>query len=165
MASPELPDGREFRQMRHDVDDAYRLLTVVHKMVESTREAVGTVSAAQRRHDNRLEEIQQSLDRQAGRTDRTEDNQRQQGERLGQVDTRLGRIEGTQREAYRGHPARTGERLGRSTPGSAVSRAPSENKASGSGRSTPGSAAIEGTQREQGERLEEILTLLRGRSG
>jgi septal ring factor EnvC (AmiA/AmiB activator) len=136
MASPELPDGREFRQMRHDVDDAYRLLTVVYKMVESTREAVGTVSAAQRRHDDRLEEIQQSLDRQAGRTDRTEDNQRQQGERLGQVDTRLGRIEGTQQDQ--------GERLGQVD--------------SRLGR-------IEGTQQDQGERLEEILTLLRGRSG
>lgn len=98
--------------MRHDVDDAYRLLTVVQKTVESTREAVGTVSAAQRRHENRLEEIQQSLDRQAGRTDRTEDNQRQQAERLGRVenrlegvegrltgvDDRLGRIEDTQQE-------------------------------------------------------------------
>ena len=90
MASPEVP-GREFRQMRHDIDDAYRLLTAVQKTVENTREAVGAVSSA---HDNRLEEIQQSLDRQAGRTDRTEDNQRQQAERLGRVESRLDGIDG-----------------------------------------------------------------------
>ena len=143
MASPKPSDGREFRQMRHDVDDAYRLLTVVQETVDSTRVVVGTVAAAQRRHDTRLEEIQQALDRQAARTDRTEDVQRRQGERLGGVETRLGgvetrlggvetrlgRIETTQEEQ--------GERLGR----------------------------MEGTQQVQGERLDEILTLLRGRSG
>src|SRR4051812_50014580 len=69
MASLEPSDGREFRQMRHDVDDAYRLLTVVQETVEGTRVVVGTVAAAQRRHDTRLEEIQQALDRQAGRPD------------------------------------------------------------------------------------------------
>jgi len=157
MASPEPSDGREFRQMRHDIDDAYRLLTVVQETVDSTRVVVGTVAAAQRRHDTRLEEIQQALDRQAARSDRTEDVQRRQGERLGGVETRvggvetrlggvetrlggvetrLGRIETTQEEQ--------GERLGR----------------------------IEGAQEGQGERLgrvegrlDEILAVLRGRSG
>ena len=143
MASPEPSDGREFRQMRHDVDDAYRLLTVVQETVEGTRVVVGTVAAAQRRHDTHLEEIQQALDRQAARTDRTEDAQRQQAERLGRVETRLGRIEGTQQEQggrlgrIEGTQEEQGERLGR----------------------------IEGTQQAQGERLDEILTLLRGRSG
>jgi chromosome segregation ATPase len=100
MASPENPDSREFRQMRHDVDDAYRLLTVVQKTVEGTRETLGTVWAVQRRHGTRLEEIQQSLDLQAGRLDRMEDTQRQQGERLGRVEGRLdgvdGRLEGVE---------------------------------------------------------------------
>jgi chromosome segregation ATPase len=100
MASPEGPDSREFRQMRHDVDDAYRLLTVVQKTVESTRETLGTVWAVQRRHGTRLEEIQQSLDLQAGRLDRMEETQHQQGERLGRVEGRLdgvdGRLEGVE---------------------------------------------------------------------
>jgi hypothetical protein len=70
MASPESSQSREFRQMRHDVDDIYALL-------DTTSTAVTTVSATQRRHTNRLEEIQQSLDLQTGRLDRIEDNQRQ----------------------------------------------------------------------------------------
>ena len=70
MASPESSQSREFRQMRHDVDDIYALL-------DATSTAVNTVSATQRRHTNRLDEIQQSLDLQTGRLDRIEDNQRQ----------------------------------------------------------------------------------------
>ena len=85
MASPE--GRREFRQMRHDVDDIYALL-------DATSAAVSTISATQRRHSNRLEEVQQSLDLQSGRMDRVEDNQRQQGERLGRVEGRLGGVEG-----------------------------------------------------------------------
>ena len=85
MASPE--GRREFRQMRHDVDDIYALL-------DATSAAVSTISATQRRHTNRLEEVQQSLDLQSGRMDRVEDNQRQQGERLGRVEGRLGGVEG-----------------------------------------------------------------------
>ena len=108
MASPEPADGREFRQMRHDVDDVYGLL-------EGVDRSITTISATQRRHSNRLEEIQQSLDLQSGRLDRIEDVQRKQTERLG-------RVEDNQQEQ--------GERLGR----------------------------VEG-------RLDEILTLLRGRSG
>ena len=85
MASPE--GRREFRQMRHDVDDIYALL-------DGTSAAVSTISATQRRHTNRLEEIQQALDLQSGRMDRVEDNQRQQGDRLGRVEGRLGGVEG-----------------------------------------------------------------------
>ena len=108
MASPERPDSREFRQMRHDVDDVYGLLERVDK-------SNTTISVTQRRHGNRLEEVQQSLDLQSGRLDRIEDTQRQQADRLG-------RVESNQQEQ--------GEQLGR----------------------------VEG-------RLDEILTLLRGRSG
>src|SRR5207237_1264436 len=111
MAAPD-PDSREFRQMRHDVDDVYTLLDATKDKLDETRTAVGTVWGVQRRHGNRLEEIQQSLDLQSGRLDRMEDTQRQQGERLGRVDTRLegvdtrlegvdtrlGRIEETQQE-------------------------------------------------------------------
>lgn len=89
MASPE--GRREFRQLRHDVDDVYALL-------DATSTAVSTISATQRRHTNRLEEVQQSLDLQSGRMDRVEDNQRQQGERLGRVEGRLERIEETQQQ-------------------------------------------------------------------
>ena len=102
MAQPD-PDSREFRQMRHDVDDVYMLLTATKealdvtkesldktdKTVASTRELLGTVWGVQRRHGNRLEEIQQSLDLQNGRFDRMEDTQRRQAERFDGVDGRL----------------------------------------------------------------------------
>jgi hypothetical protein len=105
MASPGSPESREFRQMRHDVDDVYVLLDATKDTLDETRKTVGTMWAVQRRHGNRLEEIQQSLDLQAGRLDRMEDTQRQQGERLGRIEDtqqqqgeRLGRIEDTQQE-------------------------------------------------------------------
>jgi hypothetical protein len=114
MASAEGPDSREFRQMRHDVDDVYVLLDATKDTLDETRRTVGTMWAVQRRHGNRLEEIQQSLDLQSGRLDRMEDTQRQQGERLGRIqeaqtgqDERLGRIEDTQQEILallRGRP-------------------------------------------------------------
>ncbi len=81
MASPEVP-GREFRQMRHDIDDVYGLLDGVDK-------SIITISATQRRHGNRLEEIQQSLDLQSGRLDRIEGVQQAQGERLDEILTLL----------------------------------------------------------------------------
>ena len=91
MASPETPDSREFRQMRHDVDDVYDLLTTTSKRLD-------TVWGVQRRHGNRLEEIQQALDLQTGRLDRMEDNQRHQGEGLLRVEGRLDRMEDNQRD-------------------------------------------------------------------
>ena len=78
MASSEVP-GREFRQMRHDIDDVYGLLDGVDK-------SIVTSSATQGRHGNRLEEVQQSLDLQSGRLDRIEDVERKQGERLGRIE-------------------------------------------------------------------------------
>ena len=105
MVAPQSPESREFRQMRHDVDDVFVLLTAVEKAVDGTRETLGTVWGVQRRHGNRLEEIQQSLDLQTGRLDRIEDNQRHQGEGLVRVEGRLDRMEDNQRDQ--------GDRLGR----------------------------------------------------
>lgn len=68
MASPEM--SRTVRQLRHDVDDVYELL-------DSTKSTVTSIAGAQRRHGNRLEEIQQAMDLQSGRLDRIEDTQRQ----------------------------------------------------------------------------------------
>ena len=87
MVAPDSAESREFRQMRNDVDDGYAL----H---ESIGKSVTTISATQRRHGNRLEEIQQSVDLQSGRLDRMEDNQRQQAARLGRVEGRLDGVEG-----------------------------------------------------------------------
>jgi septation ring formation regulator EzrA len=98
MVAPQSPESRAFRQMRHDVDDVFVLLTAVEKAVDGTRETLGTVWGVQRRHGNRLEEIQQSLDLQTGRLDRMEDNQRHQGEGLGRVEGRLDRMEDNQRD-------------------------------------------------------------------
>jgi chromosome segregation ATPase len=92
MAAPESPQSREFRQMRHDVDDVYRLLTDTNELAQSSREAIGAVWNGQRRHGTRLEEIQQALDLQNMRMDRMEDTQRTQGDRLGRVEGRLGDI-------------------------------------------------------------------------
>jgi chromosome segregation ATPase len=89
MAAPESPQSREFRQMRHDVDDVYRLLTETNELAQSSREAIGAVWNGQRRHGTRLEEIQQALDLQNMRTDRMEDTQRTQGDRLGRVEGHL----------------------------------------------------------------------------
>lgn len=49
----------------------------VCKLLDAVRGSVTTVSATQRRHGNRLEEIQQALDLQSGRLDRIEDTARQ----------------------------------------------------------------------------------------
>ena len=90
MVVPESPESREFRQMRHDVDDVYGLLTTTSERLDAVSTRLDTVWTVQRRHGNRLEKIQQSLDLhqqsfdvQSGRMDRLEDNQRQQSELLG----------------------------------------------------------------------------------
>jgi hypothetical protein len=64
------PDPRVVRQLRHDLDDVYELL-------DSTNQTVTSIAATQRRHSNRLEEVQQALDLQGGRLERIEDTQRQ----------------------------------------------------------------------------------------
>lgn len=63
------PGPRVVRQLRHDVDDVYELL-------ETTNSTVSSIAAVQRRHGNRLEEVQQALDLQNGRLERIEDTQR-----------------------------------------------------------------------------------------
>ena len=133
MASPESPDSREFRQMRHDVDDVYVLLTAVEKADDGTsetaRHGLGRAAAA---HGNRLEEVQQSLDLQTGRLDRMEENQRQQGERLGRVEGRLEGIDG-RLDGMDGRLQGVEGTLEASTAASAASRTPSS-------RSSPCSA-------------------------
>lgn len=94
------PDPREFRQMRHDVDDVYELLDGIQK-------SITTLSTTQRRHTNRLEEIQQSLDLHNGRLDRIDDTQRRGLDRLTALEAGQHRLEEGQREildAIRGRP-------------------------------------------------------------
>jgi len=73
MASPEIQ--HRVSRLRHDVDDVYELL-------DATNTTVSKIATTQRRHGNRLEEIQQSLDLTVGRLDRLEDTQRQQNAKL-----------------------------------------------------------------------------------
>lgn len=68
MSAPE--ESRAVRQLRHDVDDVYALLT-------TTEQTVSTIAGTQRRHTGRFEEVQQALDLQSGRLDRIEETQRQ----------------------------------------------------------------------------------------
>ncbi|MGH3623077.1 MAG: hypothetical protein ACRDQ5_14995 [Sciscionella sp.] len=88
MTTPDIP--RRVSQLRHDVDDVYDLLDI-------TNHTVTSIAGTQRRHGNRLEEIQQALDLTTGRLDRIEDTQRQQFDSL---DARLDRIEDTQRQQF-----------------------------------------------------------------
>ena len=95
--------------MRNDVDDGYELLKRV-------QESVIKVSATQRLHGNRLEEIQQTLDIHSGRLDRMEDNQRRQGERLGRIEllqSEQGERLGPQQDGVEGRLDGVDERLGR----------------------------------------------------
>lgn len=87
MASPEFE--RRVGQLRHDVDDVYELL-------DRTNTAVAAISSTQRRHGNRLEEIQSSVDLTVGRLDRLEQNQRAQGDKL---DAILAALRGNQAPA------------------------------------------------------------------
>jgi septal ring factor EnvC (AmiA/AmiB activator) len=66
-AQPDLP--HKVRQTRHDLDDLYELMSQVD---QSKTRAAGILL----RHNNRLEELQQTLDLHSGRLDRIEDNQR-----------------------------------------------------------------------------------------
>ncbi|MGH3826325.1 MAG: hypothetical protein ACRDQX_04005 [Pseudonocardiaceae bacterium] len=125
---PDIP--RRVNQMRHDLDDLYELMSQVN---QSQTRTAGVLL----RHNNRFEELQQTLDLHSGRLDRIEDGQRRQFERLDRIEDgqrgqfeRLDRIEDGQRGQF--------ERLDR----------------------------IEDGQRSQFERLSaqmaEILTVLRG---
>lgn len=55
--------------MRHDLDDLYELMS----RVDSSQ---ARISGVLHRHNNRFEELQQTLDLHSGRLDRIEDNQR-----------------------------------------------------------------------------------------
>lgn len=66
---PELP--RKASQIRHDLDDLYELMSQVD---QSQTRTAGVLQ----RHNNRFEELQQTLDLHGGRLDRIEDNQRRQ---------------------------------------------------------------------------------------
>jgi hypothetical protein len=65
------PEPRVVRQLRHDVDD------VVAQLLDATNSTLTTVASTQRRHGNRLEEIQNALDLQTGRLDRVEHTMRE----------------------------------------------------------------------------------------
>lgn len=85
-AQPDLP--HKVRQIRHDLDDLYELMSQVD---QSQTRAAGILL----RHNNRLEELQQTLDLHSGRLDRIEDNQRRQFEHLSaQVAEILGVLRG-----------------------------------------------------------------------
>jgi septal ring factor EnvC (AmiA/AmiB activator) len=65
-----LPDTpRKVNQIRHDLDDLYELMSQVD--ASQTR-----MAGVLLRHNNRFEELQQTLDLHGGRLDRIEDNQR-----------------------------------------------------------------------------------------
>lgn len=70
---PDFP--RKVNQMRHDLDDLYELMSQVNN--SQTR-----ISGVLLRHNNRFEELQQTLDLHSGRLDRIEDNQRRQFKHL-----------------------------------------------------------------------------------
>ncbi len=55
--------------MRHDLDDLYELMSQVNS-------SQIRISGVLHRHNNRFEELQQTLDLHSGRLDRIEDNQR-----------------------------------------------------------------------------------------
>ena len=73
MASPEMQ--HRVSQLRHDVDDVFELLDAADKKLDATRETVSKIALTQRRHGNRLEEIQTALDLSVGRLDRLEEGQ------------------------------------------------------------------------------------------
>ncbi len=66
-AQPDIP--HKVSQIRHDLDDLYELMSRVEK--SQTR-----MAGVLLRHNNRFEELQQTLDLHGGRLDRIEDNQR-----------------------------------------------------------------------------------------
>ncbi|MGH3771438.1 MAG: hypothetical protein ACRDRW_08600 [Pseudonocardiaceae bacterium] len=76
-AQPDLP--HKVRQIRHDLDDLYELVSQVD---QGQTRAAGILL----RHNNRFEELQQTLDVHSGRLDRIEDAQRRQFERLDRIE-------------------------------------------------------------------------------
>lgn len=78
---PDFP--RKVSQIRHDLDDLYELMSQVDR--SQTR-----ISGVLHRHNNRFEELQQTLDLHGGGLDRMDG-------RLDRMDGRLDRIEDNQR--------------------------------------------------------------------
>jgi len=105
-------------QMRHDLDDLYELVSRVEQNLVSRVEQVEqnqtrTIGILQR-HNNRFEELQQTLDLQGGRLDlqggrldRIEDNQRRQ---FDQLSAQLAEILGALRGPAAADPAADSER-------------------------------------------------------
>jgi len=80
-------------QLRHDVDDVYELLAVTNKTVEETNGKVVAIATTQRRHGNRLDEIQCSLDLTVGRLERLEQGHERLEQRQLTQDAKLDAIE------------------------------------------------------------------------
>jgi chromosome segregation ATPase len=70
---PDIP--RRVAQVRHDIDDLYELQSAAN-------DSLTKLNGRQHRLENRLGEVQQTLDLQGGRLDRIEDNQRRQSQQL-----------------------------------------------------------------------------------
>lgn len=87
-------------QIRHDLDGLYELMSQVEQS------QIG-VEGVLRRHNNRFEELRQTLDLHGGRLDRIEDNQRRQFEYLS---TQLAEILGALRGPAAADPAPDPER-------------------------------------------------------
>ncbi|MGB6165848.1 MAG: hypothetical protein WCF33_24555 [Pseudonocardiaceae bacterium] len=95
-AQPDLP--HKVRQIRHDLDDLYELVSQVE---QSQTRAAGILL----RHGNRLEELQQTLDLHSGRLDRIEDSQRRMADSQG-------RMADSQRQQFEHLSAQMAEILG-----------------------------------------------------
>jgi hypothetical protein len=82
------------------VDDVYELLDTTNEAVAATRQAVSVIATTQRRHGNRLEEIQTALDLSVGRSDRLEEGQHRleqaQREQGAKLDAILAAVRGEQ---------------------------------------------------------------------
>jgi small-conductance mechanosensitive channel len=104
-AQPDLP--HKVRQIRHDLDDLYELMSQVD---QSQTRAAGILL----RHNNRLEELQQTLDLHSGRLDRIEDNQRRmadsQRQQFEHLSAQMAEILGVLRGPATADPAPESER-------------------------------------------------------
>ena len=80
---PDIP--RRVAQVGHDIDDLYALQT-------SANNSLSQLTGRQRRLENRVEEVLQTLDLQGGRLDRIEDNQRRQFQQLDGLAEQLAQV-------------------------------------------------------------------------
>ncbi|HEY6423665.1 MAG TPA: hypothetical protein VIY28_10555 [Pseudonocardiaceae bacterium] len=82
---PDFP--HKVSQIRHDLDDLYELMSQVDS--SQTR-----ISGVLHRHNNRFEELQQTLDLHGGRLDRIEDNQRRMQDSQQRLEDNQDRMDG-----------------------------------------------------------------------